>query len=139
MKKGITKALAMFCATAMIVSVFSFSVFADEVDEEQNEQNISEEEEPEAPAEAQQGGEDIELPYVAQEDLEEQEQEPKKGPTRNSGTITLDQDYIDNHDGHMPVEPGVYDLAENITVSATADVVTQDAEITLYLTGNTIT
>ena len=39
MKKGITKALAMFCATAMIVSVFSFSVFADEVDEEQNEQN----------------------------------------------------------------------------------------------------
>ena len=28
MKKGITKALAMFCATAMIVSVFSVSVFA---------------------------------------------------------------------------------------------------------------
>ena len=138
MKKGITKALAMFCATAMIVSVFSFSVFADEGDEEQNEQNISEEEEPETPADPQQGGEDIELPFVPKEDLEEQEQEPKKGPTRNSGMITLDQDYIDNHDGHMPVEPGVYDLAENITVSATADVVTQDAQITINLNDHTI-
>ena len=137
MKKGITKALAMFCATAMIVSVFSFSVFADEGDEEQNEQNISEEEEPETPADPQLGGEEIELPFAPAPELNNQEQEQNQEPTRNS-TITLDQDYIDNHDGHMPVEPGVYDLAENITVSATADVVTQDAQITINLNGHTI-
>ena len=137
MKKGITKALAMFCATAMIVSAFSFSVFADEVDEEQNEQNISEEEEPETPAEPQLGGEEIELPFAPSPELNNQEQEQNQEPTRNS-TITLDQDYIDNHDGHMPVEPGVYELAENITVSATADVVTQDAQITINLNGHTI-
>ena len=75
MKKGITKALAMFCATAMIVSAFSFSVFADEVDEEQNEQNISEEEEPETPAEPQLGGEEIELPFAPAPELNNQEQE----------------------------------------------------------------
>ena len=63
---------------------------------------------------------------------------PSKGLTR-SGIVEIDQDYIDNNDGKLPVESGTYKLVEPISVSKTTVFNVDGAVITLDLNGYNLT
>jgi hypothetical protein len=64
--------------------------------------------------------------------------EPSKGLTR-SGIVEIDQDYIDNNDGKLPVESGTYKLVGPISVSETTIFNVDGAVITLDLNGYNLT
>ena len=63
---------------------------------------------------------------------------PSKGLTR-SGIVEIDQDYIDNNVGKLPVESGTYKLVEPISVSETTIFNVDGAVITLDLNGYNLT
>ena len=63
---------------------------------------------------------------------------PSKGLTR-SGIVEIDQDYIDNNDGKLPVESDTYKLVEPISVSETTIFNVDGAVITLDLNGYNLT
>lgn len=109
MKKRFTKAVALFCTTAMIFGIFSASVIADEVENsEETAQSV--------------------------ESVEEVSVEPDA-----SSIKTLTQADIDALNGTMPVTSGEYVLAENLAVSDTAQIEEDGADITIDLNGYTIT
>ena len=132
--KKFTKAIATFCAMAMIVSVFSATVFAEDgqgVEEQGQPDEVQTVEEPafeEPEAEEPEAGESVADP--------EQEQ---KAPATRSGSISIDQAYITNNEGKMPEAAGTYTLTEDIIVTTGAKIETQDAEVTINLNGHTIT
>ena len=179
--KKFTKVLASFCAMTMIFSVFSFTVFADELEnpadqpateavteeEKQDEEPEAAPAEAEAPAEASEE-ETAEVP--AEEPVEQPAEEPAKEPAEQpvveqqvevadvpgqeavnegegspeqpaalfaNGVIT--QADITANGGKLPETAGNYTLAENVTVTAGANVETNDASITIDLNGHTIT
>ncbi len=138
--KKFTKAIAFFCATAMIVSVFSVSVFAgDEPEQVAPEQAQEQEEEPQA-APANQEEEPVAAPANQNEEPAQQgegnEGDPQSATLFANGQIT--QDDIDNNGGMLPIVGGTYTLAEDITVSDTAHVVDAGTQIVLDLAGHTI-
>ncbi len=140
MKKGITKALAMFCAMAMIVSVFSVSVFAgDEPEQAAPEQAQEQEEEPQVAA-VNQNEEPVAAPVNQNEEPAkkepEQQGEPQSAAPFANGLIT--QADITANGGKLPMVSGTYTLAEDITVSYTAWVETAGTEIVLDLAGHNI-
>ena len=149
MKKGFTKALAMFCATAMIVSVFSVNVFAVEEKTEAQipveQPKLDEDEEQEKNedpqvAPANQNEEPVAAPVNQNEEPAQQEPEqqgdPQPAALFANGQIT--QTDIDNNGGMLPIVSGTYTLAEDITVSDTAHVVDAGTQIVLDLAGYTI-
>lgn len=142
--KKFTKVLAVFCAMAMTVSLFSAAVFAAGEDN-QDDQNISgeeqqeQEEQQDAEEEAQFQSKAIELPFAPANEIADNSQEQDPEPSRNSTSVILNQDYIDNNDGKMPVDEGSYVLDENINVSDTAWIKTSDVNVTIDLAGYTIT
>jgi len=129
---------------AMTVSLFSAAVFAAGEDN-QDDQNISgeeqqeQEEQQDAEEEAQFQSKAIELPFAPTNEIADNSQEQDPEPSRNSGSVILNQDYIDNNDGKMPVDEGSYVLDENINVSDTAWIKTSDVNVTIDLAGYTIT
>lgn len=179
--KRFIKAIAAFCAMAMIFGVFSATVFADEnepqaeqpvaeevaEEEKQDEEAVAEEpavdtpaaedpatedpaaEESEADAEA--PAQDSEQPVVEETlevaDVEGQEavnvgegneEVPQQAiPPFANGQIT--QDDIDANGGMMPTVSGTYTVAEPVTVSASAELLTPGESITIDLNGQTIT
>ena len=120
--KKFTKAIAVFCAMAMVVSVFSATVLADDEKSEE----LASETVAEAPA---------------VEPAAEGEPAPEPDPDTfvpfEGGVIA--QADIDANYGKMPEAAGTYTLTENITVSAGAKIETQDASVTINLNGYTIT
>ena len=123
--KKFTKAIATFCAMAMVVSVFSATVFAEEG------QN-TEEEQPQTQA--------VEQPAVEAEPAAEQEQTPEADPDSvlfANGLIT--QDDIDANGGKMPETAGTYTLVENVTVPNSAQISAAGSNVTIDLAGYTIT
>ena len=127
--KKFTKAIAVFCAMAMVVSVFSATVLADDEKSEE----LASETVAEAPA--------VE-PAAEGEPAPEQEPEPDPEPDPDpelfvNGVIT--QADINANGYKMPEAAGTYTLTENITVSAGAKIETQDASVTINLNGFTIT
>lgn len=119
--KKFTKAIAVFCAMAMVVSVFSATVLADdEQNTEEPSQNVEE---------------------LATEPVTEPENEPENEPDSvqlfANGLIT--QADITSNDGKMPETAGDYTLAEDITVSGSAQISAAGSQVTIDLAGHTIT
>lgn len=183
--KRFTKAIATFCAMAMIFGVFSVTVLADEnepqadqpvaevvAEEKQDEEAVAEEPAAEAPASEETAAEeladddqaaeepsaDAEAPLQDEEqpvveetlevaDVEGQEavnegegneEVPQQAiPPFANGQIT--QDDIDANGGMMPTVSGTYTVAEPVTVSASAELLTPGESITIDLNGQTIT
>ena len=126
--KKFTKAIAVFCAMAMVVSVFSATVLADD---EQNTEEQSQEivgVEPAANEEP--------TPEQEPEQETDPEPDPDTAPFVN-GVIT--QADIDNNDDKMPETAGDYTLAEDITVSGSAQISAAGSQVTIDLAGHTIT
>ena len=129
--KKFTKVLAVFCAMAMVVSVFSATVLADDEKSEE----LASETVAEAPAvEPAAEGE----PAPEQESEQEPEPEPDPDPVLFANGVITQAD-INTNDGKMPETAGTYTLSENITVSKGAKIETQDASVTINLNGYTIT
>ena len=189
-----TKVLASFCAMAMIFSVFSATVAADE--ETSSEQTtaetvVDENEEPKVPeapdsaapeevqdkqAEEQENEQEAEKP--AEKAPEQSSEQGSEQPAAKSGNVSGDSGELESevinlpfvpaknapktvltapavaepfangqitqadinlNDGKLPVKAGTYTLGENVTVTAGANVETNDASITIDLNGHTIT
>ena len=109
MKKSLTKAAAMLCATAMILGTFSVSAFADDIE---NDEEVEE---------------SVEVSEEVQVDAD------------MSTAKTLLQADIDALNGTMPVISGEYVLGEDLAVSDTAQIEEDGADITIDLNGYTIT
>ena len=78
----------------------------------------------------------INLPFVPAENAPKTVLTAPAEPFAN-GQIT--QTDINLNDGKLPVKAGTYTLGENVTVTAGANVETNDASITIDLNGHTIT
>lgn len=127
--KKFTKVLAVFCAMAMVVSVFSATVLADD---EQNTEEQSQEIVGVEPAANEESAPE-------QESEQESEQEPEQDPDPvlfANGVIT--QADIDIY-GKMPETAGDYTLAEDITVPGSAQISAAGSQVTIDLAGHTIT
>ena len=119
--KKFTKALAVFCAMAMVVSVFSATVLADDEKSEE----LASETVAEAPA--------VE---PAAEGEPAPEQEPDSVLFAN-GVIT--QADIDANGYKMPETAGTYTLGEDISVPNSAQISAAGSQVTIDLAGHTIT
>ena len=131
--KKLTKAIATFCAMAMVVSVFSATVLAD--DEQNTEEPVAE-----AVAEEEQEAEPKEEEKPEEEEKTEevkklQEVSPEElGHTESkSGVIEISENDA------LPVTSGSYKLVADINVTKTFQILENDANITLDLNGHTIT
>ena len=128
--KKLTKAIATFCAMAMVVSVFSATVLAD--DEQNTEEPVAEavaEEVQEAEIKEEENTEQEEvkkLPEVSPEELEQSK-------SSRSAIIEISED-----DG-LPVTSGSYKLVADINVTKTFQIEEDNATITLDLNGHKIT
>lgn len=58
---------------------------------------------------------------------------------KEAGTTNLDQQYITDHSGKLPVESGNYVLTQDITVGDTTQIDVDGADITIDLAGHKIT
>lgn len=103
------KSIAAFCAMTMIFGMFSATAFAG------NEEPASND------------------PAVVENLDDTQEQAtPAQGPE-------ITQTSINANGKHLPVVSGTYTLMEDVTVESTAQIETNDAQITINLNGHTIT
>ncbi len=103
------KTFATICAVAMVFSMFSATAFAG------NEEPASND------------------PAVVENLDDTQEQAtPAQGPE-------ITQTSINANGKHLPVVSGTYTLMEDVTVESTAQIETNDAQITINLNGHTIT
>ena len=130
--KKLTKAIATFCAMAMVVSVFSATVFAeDELNAEEQQQPVEVQavEEPVAEEPA------VEEP-AADTKSEADPEEEQKAPATRSGPISIDQAYIDTNG--LPTTSGDYVLVGDIKVDDGVKVTTSDQTITIDLAGHNI-
>ena len=136
--KKFTKAIATLCAMAMVVSVFSATVLAEELnadEEAAGEEAAAEEAIPEE-QEAEQKSTVVELPFVKDEELNDQNQDQKKAPDTRSATISIDQDYIDTYG--LPTTTGDYVLVSDVEVAYGVQVTTTEQNITIDLAGYNI-
>lgn len=123
--KKFTKAIATFCAMAMVVSVFSATVFAeDELNAEETTAEAVAEEEQEAE------------PKVEEEPTEE---EDKKDPEELEQSKSRSAVIEISEDDALPVTSGSYKLVADINVTKTFQIEENNANITLDLNGHTIT
>ena len=136
--KKFTKAIATFCAMAMVVSVFSATVFAeDELNAEEPELQVAEVEpaaEGEPAAEEPAAEEPTNDPVVQPINNPE---EPAQANLFANGVIT--QSDIDNNGNKMPETAGTYTLSENIVVSKSAQISAAGSQVTIDLAGHKIT
>ena len=154
--KKFTKVLASFCAMAMIFSVFSFTVSADDID--------GDDQSGEAPVAVQEDAQPVEQPVEQPVDQGadqpvdqgadqpavqgadqpvnqpvDQPVNPEIEPVPANVPISVNQQYINNNGYQMPVTSGTYMLKENITVTNCAYAETADQDITIDLNGHKIT
>ena len=162
--KKITKVLASFCAMAMIFSVFSFTVSADDIDGDDQSGDAPvavQEDAPPVEQPVDQGADQpvdqgadqpvdqgADQPAVQGADQPvnqpvdqpvDQPVNPEIEPVPAKAAIDVDQQYINNNGYQMPVTSGTYMLKENITVTNCAYAETADQDITIDLNGHTIT
>lgn len=122
--KKFTKAIAVFCALAMTVSVFSATVLAD--DENNNEELTSGEQA--QPGEEQPGEE---------QPGEEQPGEEQTGEAQIPTDGSINQDYIDAYG--LPTTTGDYVLIEDVDVYSGVQIADSYQEVTIDLNGHKIT
>ena len=128
--KKFTKAIAVFCAMAMVVSVFSATVLADD---EKNSEELTQEIVGVEPAANEESAPEQES---EQESEQEPEQDPDSAPFVN-GVIT--QADIDANGYKMPETAGTYTLGEDISVLNSALISAAGSQVTIDLAGHTIT
>ena len=162
--KKFTKVLASFCAMAMIFSVFSFTVSADDIDGDDQSGDAPvavQEDAPPVEQPVDQGADQpvdqgadqpvdqgADQPAVQGADQPvnqpvdqpvDQPVNPEIEPVPAKVPISVNQQYINNNGYQMPVTSGTYMLKENITVTNCAYAETADQDITIDLNGHTIT
>lgn len=131
--KKFTKAIATFCAMAMVVSVFSATVFAeDELNAEDPELQVAE---VEPAAEGEPAAEEPTNDPVVQPI--NNPEEPVQANLFANGVIT--QTDIALNGNKMPETAGTYTLGENIVVSDSAQISAAGSQVTIDLAGHKIT
>ena len=162
--KKFTKVLASFCAMAMIFSVFSFTVSADDIDgdDQSGETPVAVQEDAQPVEQPVDQGADQPVDQGADQPVDQgadqpavqgadqpvnqpvdqpvdQPVNPEIEPVPAKVPISVNQQYINNNGYQMPVTSGTYMLKENITVTNCAYAETADQDITIDLNGHTIT